>query len=80
MKSGNLDVYRPPGGRTERDVAAEVIVRLLKAGELHKTPAVIARAAAAVGVPVALVRQKWALQGVATVPLDRTLIAGRRAA
>jgi hypothetical protein len=39
MKSGNPDVYRPHGGRTEREVAAEVIVRLLEVGELHRTPA-----------------------------------------
>jgi hypothetical protein len=74
MKS-KAELYRPPGGRTERDVAAEVIVRLLKGGVLSRSPAVIARAAAAVGVPVALVRQKWAVDGLATVPFNGTLVA-----
>ena len=32
-------------------------------------------AAAAVGVPVALVREKWALDGLATVPFDGTPVA-----
>jgi hypothetical protein len=75
MKSGKAEIYRPPGGRTERDVAAEVIARLLKGGVLSRSPAVVARAAAAVGVPVALVREKWALDGLATVPFDGTLVA-----
>jgi hypothetical protein len=76
MKSGNPDVYRPPGGRTERDVPAEVIVRLLEAGELHRTPAAIARACAAVGVPVPLVRRVWATRTISTTSkLDGTLIA-----
>jgi hypothetical protein len=76
MKSGNPDVYRPPGGRTERDVAAEVIVRLLEADELHRTPAAIARACAAVGVPVPLVRRVWATRTISTTSkLDGTLIA-----
>jgi hypothetical protein len=76
MKSGNPDVYRPPGGRTERDVAAEVIVRLLEAGELHRTAAAVARACAAVGVPVPLVRKVWATRTISTTSkLDGTLIA-----
>jgi hypothetical protein len=74
MKSGKAEIYRPPGGRTERDVAAEVIARLLKGGVLSRSPAVVARAAAAVGVPVALVREKWARDGLATVPFDGTLV------
>jgi hypothetical protein len=66
-------VYRPPGGRTERTVAAEVIVRLLEAGVLPRTPTSVARAAGAVGVPIALVRQVWAVHEV-PVPLDNTLV------
>jgi hypothetical protein len=38
MRSGKADVYRPPGGRTERQVAADVIVRLLVGGVLPRTP------------------------------------------
>jgi hypothetical protein len=75
MKSGKAEIYRPPGGRTERDVAAEVIARLLKGGVLSRSPAVIARAAAAVGVPVSLVREKWAVDGLASVPFDGTHVA-----
>jgi hypothetical protein len=75
MKSGKAEIYRPPGGRTERDVAAEVIARLLKGGVLSRSPAVVARAAAAVGVPVGLIREKWAVDGLATVPFDGTLVA-----
>jgi hypothetical protein len=75
MKSGKAEIYRPPGGRTERDVAAEVIARLLKGGVLSRSPAVIARASAAVGVPVALVREKWAVDGLASVPFDGTHVA-----
>jgi hypothetical protein len=36
---------------------------------------VIARASAAVGVPVALGREKWAVDGLATVPFDGTHVA-----
>jgi hypothetical protein len=72
MKSGKLDVYRPPGGRTERQVAADVIVRLLEGGVLSRTPSVIARAAAAVGIPVELVRRSWATQSA--VKPDRTSV------
>ena len=75
MRSGKADVYRPPGGRTERAVAAEVIVLLLEAGVLQRSPSTLARASAAVGVPVSLVRQIWASHGVTTVPLDKTLVA-----
>ena len=74
MKSGKADVYRPPGGRTERQVAADVIVRLLEGGILPRTPSVIARGAAAVGVPVELIRRSWATQ--TGVKPDRTLAAG----
>jgi hypothetical protein len=72
VKSGKPDAYRPPGGRTERQVAADVIVRLLEGGLVQRTPSVIARAAAAVGVPVELVRQAWAAQSA--VKPDRTLV------
>jgi len=75
MKSGKAEIYRPPGGRTERDVAAEGIARLLKGGVLARSPAVVAHAAAVVGVPVALVREKWAIDGLAIVPFDGTLVA-----
>ena len=34
LRTGKADVYRGPGGRSERDVAAEVIARLLEAGVL----------------------------------------------
>ena len=37
--------------------------------------AAIARACAAVGVPVPMVRQAWALHGIAKVPFDRTAVA-----
>jgi hypothetical protein len=74
VKSGKADVYRPPGGRTEREVAADVIVRLLEGGVLVRTPSVIARAAAAVGVSIDLIRRSWATQ-TAVMP-DRTLVAG----
>ncbi len=73
MRSGKPDVYRPPGGRTERQVAADVIVRLLEGGVLSRTPSVIARAAAAVGIPIELVRRSWATRSAATP--DRTLVA-----
>jgi hypothetical protein len=72
MRSGKPDVYRPPGGRTERQVAADVIVRLLEGGVLQRTPSVIAQAAAAVSIPVELVRKAWATQGA--VKPDRTLV------
>jgi hypothetical protein len=34
MKSGKADIDHPPGGRTEKQVAADVIVRLLEGGML----------------------------------------------
>jgi hypothetical protein len=55
------DVWKPAGGRTEREVAAEVCVRILQSGLVTKSPQTIARMAAATGVPVDLIRQAWAL-------------------
>ena len=49
-------------------------MRLLEGGVLPRTPSVIARAAAAVGIPVELVRQSWAMPS--TVTPDKTLVAG----
>lgn len=68
----NLDIYRPPGGRTERRVAAEVVARLLEAGLLAKTPAVIACSSAALGVPVSLIQEAWSQQKTAMVPFDNS--------
>jgi hypothetical protein len=55
------DIWKPAGGRTERDVAAEVCVRILQSGLVSRTPQTIARMAAATGVPIDLIRQAWAL-------------------
>ena len=55
------DIWKPAGGRTERDVAAEVCVRILQSGLVPRTPQTIARMAAATGIPVDLIRQTWAL-------------------
>jgi hypothetical protein len=55
------DVWKPAGGRTEREVAAEVCVRILNSGLVPKTPKTIAEMAAATGVPIDLIRQAWAL-------------------
>jgi hypothetical protein len=50
---------RPPGGRTERQVAAEVIVLLMQAGVIQRAPAQLAKSSEAVGIPVDTVRQAW---------------------
>jgi hypothetical protein len=50
---------RPPGGRTERQVAAEVIVLLMEAGVIQRSPEQLAKSAEAVGIPVEGVRQAW---------------------
>jgi hypothetical protein len=50
---------RPPGGRTERQVAAEVIVRFMEAGVIQRSPEQLAKFAEAVGIPVDTVRQAW---------------------
>jgi hypothetical protein len=71
VRSGNPDIYRPPGGRTEQDVAAEVIVRLLEAKVINPTPANLRAAAMAVGVPVPLIRETWALVKARRSPLDK---------
>jgi hypothetical protein len=55
------DIWKPAGGRTERDVAAEVCVRILQSGLVPRTPQTIARMAAGTGVPIDMIRQAWAL-------------------
>lgn len=60
IKNAKPDIYRPPGGRSEREVAAEVCVRVLESGLVSRTTEVIYRLAVAVGVPVDLIRRTWA--------------------
>jgi hypothetical protein len=72
MKSGNPNVYRPPGVRTEVDVAAEICVRVLNSDLFPRTPRTIAKLAMATGVPVDRIRQAWAMAPARNVPLDRS--------
>ena len=66
------DVWKPAGGHTEREVAAEVCVRILQSGLVVKSPQTIARMAAATGVPIDLIRQAWALHEIGRrSPLDQ---------
>jgi Lsr2 len=50
---------RPLGGRTERQVAAEVVVLLMGAGIVQRTPEQLAKSADAIAIPVDAIRQAW---------------------
>src|SRR5664280_3538863 len=55
------DLYRPEGGWTEKEVAAEAAARMIRAGLINMTPEAIAKVALAIGVPVRMIQQAWSL-------------------